>query len=292
MDEASTDGPRASRAPFDFRSRPAPAGLERSVESVWYARGTIPYARERIAPTGSSVAVVVLGDPLVVTPDDGTGSPFVASSGFLLGPHDRPIVNEPEGETVAVGIVTTPVGCEQTFGVPPASIRGQVADLLASWPAARALRSELLRTGNPEAVLDAVERHLLAAPRPAIPGLDRCTAAVARLEADPVRPVADIARELGISHGHLDREFTRVVGLGPRALARLLRVRRLLHAIDVRRDVPWTALAADLGWYDQAHLIRDVKRHTGVAPSRYVAAQRALLSPEELADSVGFVPER
>ena len=31
-----------------------------------------------------------------------------------------------------------------------------------------------------------------------------------------------------LSHGHLDREFTRVVGLSPRALTRILRMRRLL----------------------------------------------------------------
>jgi AraC-like DNA-binding protein len=278
-------------APFDFRPRPPTPELERHVESIWYARGTMPYARERIAPTGSTVAVFVLGDPLVVTADDGAGAPFTATTGFLLGPHDRPIVNEPQGETFAVGIVTTPVGCETVFRVPPASIRGRVVDLLATWPAAYALREQLLAAGDPEAMLDAIERHLLGASGPAIAGLDRCATAVALLEADPVRSIAEIAGELGVSHGHLDREFTRVVGLSPRALARLLRVRRLLHAIDVRGDVPWTALAADLGWYDQAHLIRDFKRHTGVPPSRYVAAQRERLAPDELDDSVGFVPE-
>ena len=52
------------------------------------------------------------------------------------------------------------------------------------------------------------------------------------LEADPLRAIADVARELEVSHGHLDRELTRVVGLTPRALARLLRMRRLLAGLD------------------------------------------------------------
>ena len=52
---------------FDFRPhRPAPP-LDRLVETIWYARGTVPYAREKIAPTGSTVAIVVLGDPALTT---------------------------------------------------------------------------------------------------------------------------------------------------------------------------------------------------------------------------------
>jgi hypothetical protein len=72
-----------------------------------------------------------------------------------------------------------------------------------------------------------------------------------------------------------------VVGLSPRTLARVLRVRRLLERVDVRDRVAWTRMAAELGWYDQAHLIRDVVRHTGVPPSAYVAAQRRFLEPGE-----------
>jgi AraC-like DNA-binding protein len=109
--------------------------------------------------------------------------------------------------------------------------------------------------------------------------------------ADPARPVADIAATLGVSHGHLDRLFTEHVGLSPRTLARILRVRRLLDGIDVHGLVGWGDKAAELGWFDQAHLIRDFKRHTGVTPSQYVTAQRSMYDRAEAAASPGFVPE-
>lgn len=279
-----------STGAFDFRSREPDGLLRRFVASIWYARGTIDYRRERIAPTGSTVAVFVLGDPIVQTANDGHGEAFFATTGFLAGPHDRPVVNEPRGETYAVGIVTTPVGCEALFGVLPAQIRGRVVDLEQTWYDARALRRQIKLLDDPDLLLATLAENLAPRRRPE-ESLDRCARAVALLESEPTRRIGEIADEVGWSHGHLDREFTRVVGLSPRALARLLRMRRLLDQIDVHRDVHWTELAIDLGWYDQSHLIRDFKRHTGVTPTQYVAAQRSFYSPKETADTAGFVPE-
>ena len=275
---------------FDFRSRRPERPLGRLVASIWYARGQITYTRERIAPTGSSVAVFVLGDPILQTPNDGDGSTLRADRGFLIGPHDRPAINEPTGETFAVGVVSTAVGCEALFGVRPSTIRGRTVDLESAWSQAANLRLGLLACTDPEQMLDLLLAHLSTS-QALISGLDRCERAVAMLEHDPTRPIADIAAELGVSHGHLDRELGRVVGLSPRALARLLRMRRLLAGIDVRGEVDWAACAADLGWFDQPHLIRDFKRHTGVTPSHYLAAQRAAFSQEEAGDAVGFVPK-
>lgn len=274
---------------FDFVRREPRAPLDRFVATLWHARGTIPYAREKIAPTGSTVAVFVLGAPIIQTPHD--GEPLRAERGFLVGPHDRPATNEPTGETFAVGIVTTPVGCEALFGVEASSVRGKAVELETRWQTAPALRRALLRDEGAEAQLDRVERHLAQNHDPTVKGLPRCERAVALLEADPRRSVADLAAELGVSHGHLDREFTRVVGLTPRRLTGVLRMRRLLARIDVHARIDWADRAAELGWFDQAHLIRDFKRYTGVTPSQYLAAQRSAISPVDAADSAGFVPE-
>lgn len=276
---------------FDFRPRAPAPPLHRLVESIWYARGQINYTRERIAPTGSSVAVFVLGSPIIQTPDDGRGEPFRAARGFLVGPHDRPVINEPTGETFAVGIVTKPIGCQACFSVPPASIKGRVVDLESAWPRAGALRENLIQADNPTAMLDIVEHALARHADSDVAGLDRCETAVALLEADPTRPIAEIAVELGIAHSHLDRELARIVGLSPRSLARLLRLRRLLALVDIRKPIDWADLAARFGWFDQSHFIRDFKRHTGISPSRYVKAQLETYSPTEIDDAAGFVPE-
>lgn len=275
---------------FVFVRRTPTTPLARFVTTTWFARGTVAYADERIAPTGSTVGIVVLGAPIRQTPDDGEGPAHVATRGALVGPHDRPLVNAPTGETHALGIVTTPVGCEAVFGVPPATLRGRVVALDEVWAPARHLRTDLLRLDDPEAQLDRLVAEVEQGLAAVVPGVARIELAVAALVANPKRPIADLARELGVSHAHLDREFTRIVGLTPRVLGRLLRVQRLLADIDETRRPPWGDLATKYGWYDQAHLIRDFKRHTGVTPSAYLEARRAAWDAEDLARAPGFVP--
>jgi AraC-like DNA-binding protein len=275
---------------FEYVSRRVDGQTCRFVESIWFARGRMAGARELIAPTGSTVAAVVLGDPIRQT-GIGAGTALVAVTGFLIGPHDRPIVNEPQGETHCVGIVTTPVGCRPAFGLAPAMLRGRLVDLLQAWPRATAIRRALVACRTPADALDVVE-EALRTPEPFDRNaFARCEVAVRQLVEEPTRPVKDIAATLGVSHGYLDRQFTEQVGLSPRTLARILRVRRLLEDIDVYGSVGWADKAAELGWFDQAHLIRDFKRHTGVTPSQYVAAQRSTYDRTEAATSAGFVPE-
>lgn len=276
---------------FEYVSREPRGETGRFVESIWFARGQITGVRERIAPTGSTVAAVVLGDPIRQTPD-GAAEAVVADTGFLIGPHDRPIVNEPLGQTYCVGIVTTPVGCRPALGLAPAALRGRVVGLLTVWPRAVAVRWALLNCQTPDEALDLLSATLNRPEPFDVKAFERCEAAVAMVSVEPTRPVGDIAAELGVSHGHLDRQFTDQVGLSPRTLARILRVRQLLETIDVHGSVGWAGKAAELGWSDQAHLIRDFKRHTGVTPSEYVTAQRATYDRDVAAESAGFVPER
>jgi AraC-like DNA-binding protein len=280
------------RPPFTYLTRSPTGRLRRCVESVWFARGTLPADSERIAPTGSTVLGIVLGAPITQTPRNGTGETFTADTGFLIGPHDQPIVNRPSAETWCVGIVTTPVGARAALGVDPLPLRGRVVGA-EPWPSFAEVRAHLTATTDPETMLGYVEQVLAEHLSDDDPWLAICDDAVTLLTAAPTRPIARIAADLGVSHGHLDRAFRRVVGFGPRTLARILRLRRLLAALHhagrgLHGPVAWTRLAADLGWYDQAHLIRDFKRFTGVTPSAYVAAYRAVYASEPV--SPGFTP--
>jgi AraC-like DNA-binding protein len=90
--------------------------------------------------------------------------------------------------------------------------------------------------------------------------------------AEPVTLGAASAR-LGRSVPHLVRSFTREFGVSPHAYLIGRRMDAARHAL--LRGARPADVAADLGFYDQAHFTRHFKRHVAVTPARF-ARGRAL----------------
>jgi AraC-like DNA-binding protein len=86
--------------------------------------------------------------------------------------------------------------------------------------------------------------------------------------------VQTVARELFISDRQLRRRFQTAVGYGPKTLARVLRFRRFVDAIDDGR-ADLAALALDVGYADQAHLTREATRLAGLPPAAFVRSRGA-----------------
>jgi AraC-like DNA-binding protein len=87
--------------------------------------------------------------------------------------------------------------------------------------------------------------------------------------------VGVVAAELGVSERHLRRVFQETVGLSPKTYARIARFH---HAIRmVRRDetVSWADVAAEAGYYDQAHLIAEFHAIAHVTPREFLGELRA-----------------
>ncbi len=50
------------------------------------------------------------------------------------------------------------------------------------------------------------------------------------------------------------------------------RIHEALERAETDRAIDWAALAADLGYADQAHLVRDITATVGVPPRAYAQA--------------------
>src|SRR5690606_14655801 len=93
------------------------------------------------------------------------------------------------------------------------------------------------------------------------------------MTASDILRVEDAAERLSVSVRTLQRLAHRTVGLPPAAM---IRRRRLQEAAQRIRDdpaVPLAAVAAELGYSDQAHLANDFRSVLGFTPSGYRAAQ-------------------
>ncbi|MEV3857513.1 helix-turn-helix domain-containing protein [Streptomyces sp. NPDC050095] len=93
---------------------------------------------------------------------------------------------------------------------------------------------------------------------------------VARIRADrETRRVADLAATEGLTTRSLQRLFAGYVGVSPKWCILRYRIHEAVEAAGTRTDVDWAALAADLGYADQAHLVRDFTATVGVPPTSY-----------------------
>ena len=103
-----------------------------------------------------------------------------------------------------------------------------------------------------------------------------------------VTRVERLADELGLSMRGLQRLFAEYVGIGPKWVIRRYRLHEVTARMAAGGAIDWAALAADLGYADQGHFIRDFKNIFGEPPAWY--AQRYQSASPDL--SVGRVPAR
>ncbi|MFB7051152.1 DUF6597 domain-containing transcriptional factor [Streptomyces microflavus] len=140
--------------------------------------------------------------------------------------------------------------------------------------------AEVLRTPPPVgAVLDpadedarvrALDACLLALePRPD-PQATLAMELVDRVRTDrSVRRVGQLARSAGLSPRTLQRLFSAYVGVGPKWVILRYRIHEALERAESEPAVDWARLAADLGYSDQAHLVRDFTATVGVPPTAF-----------------------
>ncbi|MFD7551564.1 DUF6597 domain-containing transcriptional factor [Streptomyces sp. NPDC059578] len=86
-----------------------------------------------------------------------------------------------------------------------------------------------------------------------------------------IRRVGDFARDQDMPVRTMQRLFAAYVGVGPKWVILRYRIHEALERAEDERAVDWAGLAADLGYADQAHLVRDFTATVGVPPTAHAA---------------------
>ncbi|GAA3223642.1 helix-turn-helix domain-containing protein [Streptomyces sp. XM83C] len=127
--------------------------------------------------------------------------------------------------------------------------------------------------GSDRARVAALDAFLMSLPWAPDPQADLAVELVEHVRADrSVRRVGDLARDRGLSVRSLQRLFSAYVGVSPKWVVLRYRLHEALELAGRRRDVDWAGLAADLGYADQAHLVRDFTATVGLPPAAYAQA--------------------
>ncbi len=213
------------------------------------------------------------GERFVVLPDGQTDLFFRRTRdgwrGFVVGP--MPVAMEPPPtRELLVGVRLRPGAARTLVGVPIAALAGQMLPLaelgLSNLLDHAALDAATTGTGALRAFALAVAS---TSPRRA-PVDPRVLEAVAQLE-QGAPSVHAVARALRLTERHLLRLFRDDVGIPPRRIGALGRLRR---AMSLRQATltPWARVAAEAGYADESHLARAARRLTGLSPTSLVSA--------------------
>lgn len=242
------------------------APLRPFVKLVWYSDDAGgPWQRERVLPTGTMHLVIRLsGHPVRIYPAVDAPDPLDIATATIAGARAAFYVKDVARPLCTVGAVLQPTASLPLVGVPAVALAGRHTALADVWgPDVDRLRDRLRELASPHDRL-ALFESALAARLPRVRGVHPAIAeAVAGLETSA--DVATVVGRTGYSHRWLLTAFREAVGLAPKAYSRVVRMQRVLRA---RRQsgASWAALAAAAGYADQAHLTRELRAMTGVAP--------------------------
>lgn len=235
-------------------------------------------ALERLLPSpAASIVINLLEDQTRLYRDDPAGGALVcerASGSVFGGPSTTSAMIDTAEQVRVMGVVFHPGGAAPLLRENLAALDGRDIDLAPLLgDRATGLRERLLATSDAATRLRLLERWLLGLVR--APGRDRRVQhALTRLDHAPaVAGIATLSGELGLSPRRFGALFVEQVGLSPKRYARLRRFQGVIAQVHRRQAVDWARVAADAGFHDQPHLVREFRAFAGLSPTQYLARQ-------------------
>jgi AraC-like DNA-binding protein len=134
-----------------------------------------------------------------------------------------------------------------------------------------------VRADDDGAAVSIVQDHLIEKLLTATVDLGRVKAAAQMLHLKKGQfRLEELAEYCHLSSRQLQRQFQDVVGLSPKALARVIRFEEIRKRLMFDPDQSLTAMAHEFEFTDQAHFIRDFKEFADRTPGEFAREMRAI----------------
>ena len=231
--------------------------------------------RETAAGHFRNVEYASLTVPLVIS----FAEPFAIGLGKAPGDNDRfasfaaglfagPVMIESFGAACCVQINFTPLGARRFFRLPMSELTDSMVVLDNVLGAeGMALREQLGNAPDWASRFDLAETFVTTRLASAAETPLEIAWAYDRIIASGGRTrISSIAEKLGWSRKHLAGSFSNAIGIGPKTLSRIVRFNRAL-GLSRQQSADWAGIAADCGYADQAHLVREFRDLAGETPT-------------------------
>ncbi|NIH81823.1 helix-turn-helix domain-containing protein [Amycolatopsis viridis] len=253
--------------------RPHPELRPLITRYIGYTQAGGTLRTHRALPSRHVTLVVSLAEPLHFTGLPRPGQRPIRVSAALGGLHIAPAVIAQQGFQSGVQVEIDPLALPALFRVPAAELSNQVVDLAELGPAH--LPERLAAAPDWEhrfRILDDVFRRARADREPAGPSAEVAWAWRHLAAAGGLIRVADLAAEIGWSRRHFTERFRRELGVPPKQAARVLRFERAAARLR-RGPADLATLAAECGFYDQAHLSNEWRALAGCSPRTWITEE-------------------
>jgi len=264
---------------------PHPAVRHLVARYIGYAQHGVALRMHRGLPSRHLTVIIGLARPVTVVGMPTPGDTAVREWGLVGGMHLAPALIAQDEVQSGIQLELEPFGALALLGVSSVELSGRVVGLgdLGS-PQLAVLPERLAEAPDWTSrfrILDTVLRALSAGRVAHVPPEVRWAWRALAVADGRVR-VTDLADEVGWSRRHFSERFRAAVGLTPKQAARVLRFERATRLLR-RGRADLATLAADCGYYDQAHFGNEWRALAGCSPGVWMAEELPFLQ-----DGVGF----
>lgn len=248
------------------RFTPGPQ-LKPFVDHFWVVRYDLP--------AGTTHTQTVLSYPnvhLAFEHDEGRRA-------LVYGIPRRPFVRELRGTGRTLGVRVRAGGFFPFWRRDVAQLTGKTVPATHVFgPQAEHWADTVLDAGDDAAMARAAERLLSACLPDPDPRAELAAqiVSIAMDERDIIK-AEQLSERTDMSLRRLQRLFRRYVGVGPKWVIKRFRLQEAAERIEHEPDLALTDLAVELGYFDQAHFIKDFKAVLGQTPAEYRTAARHAL---------------
>lgn len=236
--------------------------------------------KDRLIPDGSLEIVFHLKKRIVKTTFD--GEEFFETSDMIIGQVTKPYFIHPEGEVYIIGIRFFPHTIHYFLDFPVQEINDTALTLDLVWGEEyRILKNNIISAQNIQQSIDLIESFLIKKLENlsynfSHKALDYCYKSI--MLTNGKCPIEKISKELGISNRYLQRICLEKMGISPKYFAKIIRFQHIFNHLLNNQNRTWTSISYELGYYDQAHFIKDFRLFTGTNPSSYIKEKHPIIS--------------
>ena len=246
--------------------------LAKYIQLVWISESESSedhFTKVKIMPDGIVEIVFHYYDPFITYLANGKS--FVQPKGFAISQMRKFIEIESNGKTGFVSIRCYPWGAHHFFTKHVKDFLDDTVDIKHLWNGdSKIILDQLKATETTDKKVNLIQTFLLEKlndNKKESYNIDEAIKLIRKTKGQ--LSVEEVCEKTNLTYKQLERGFLTTVGTTPKIFSRISRFLNLCHNLKEYENKNMANLAYEMGFYDQAHFIKEFKDFSGLTPKEY-----------------------